>query len=71
MQMDDPPWERLGGAAKHLGMSRAKLLTTLGLWFIRWPGAKLPPRPTDEQIDAGMAALAAEEAKREARRAAS
>lgn len=69
-QIDDAPWERFGGAAEHLGVSRAALMATLVLWFVRWPGVKLPPRPTDEQIDAGMAALAAKAAARAAKAAA-
>lgn len=44
-QLDDEPWAAFGVAAAELGMSRAKLMSTLMLWFIRWPGAKLPPRP--------------------------
>lgn len=44
-QLDDEPWSLFGVAAADLGMSRAKLMSTLMLWFIRWPGVKLPQRP--------------------------
>jgi hypothetical protein len=44
-QIDDAPWERFGDIAKELGTSRAGLMRDLVLWFIRWPGAKLPQRP--------------------------
>ncbi len=43
-QLDDPPWHLVGLVADVLGMSRAALMRTLALWYIRWPGAKLPPR---------------------------
>lgn len=44
-QLDDEPWASFGAAAAAAGMSRAKLMATLMLWYIRWPGVKLPPRP--------------------------
>lgn len=64
-QIEDPPWERFGGSAEYLGMSRAALIRLLVLWWARWPGVKLPPRPTDEQIEAGLVALAAKAAARD------
>lgn len=50
-QMEDSPWKRLGEVADELGTSRAGLVTALALWFIRWPGAKLPPRPKAQPTD--------------------
>ena len=44
-QIEDAPWQRFGEVAEALGMSRAGLMKTLVLWYIRWPGVKLPPRP--------------------------
>lgn len=51
-QIDDDPWERFRVVADGLGMSRAALMRDLVLWFIRWPGAKLPKRPGPiEQVE--------------------
>lgn len=44
-QIEDGPWERFGQVAAELKTSRAALMKDLVLWFIRWPGAKLPKRP--------------------------
>ena len=44
-QISDDPWARFGEVADQLGTSRAALMRDLVLWFIRWPGAKLPKRP--------------------------
>lgn len=44
-QIPDDPWARFGQVAEQLGTSRAALMRDLVLWFIRWPGAKLPKRP--------------------------
>jgi hypothetical protein len=44
-QIADGPWVRFGEVATKLGTNRAALMRTLVLWFIRWPGVKLPPRP--------------------------
>ena len=67
-QIDDIPWFRFGAAAHSLGMSRSRLMKQLILWFIRWPGAKLPPRPTEDEYPAAEAAFKAAEAERERRR---
>jgi hypothetical protein len=51
-QIEDAPWARFGDVAKAVGMSRAALMRDLVLWFIRWPGAKLPKRPGPlEQVE--------------------
>lgn len=57
-QIDDRPWELLGLVAALLGNSRAGLLRDLALWFIRWPGAKLPKRPSEAEIAQLRGALA-------------
>lgn len=44
-QMDDAPWEKFGEDVKAIGKSRAGVMAELVLWWIRWPGAKLPKRP--------------------------
>jgi hypothetical protein len=66
-QLDDAPWFRFGAAAHRLGVSRASLMTTLMLWFIRWPGVKLPPRLAEDEFPAAEAAFRAAEAKRKRR----
>lgn len=50
-QIEDAPWERFGEVANELGVSRAALMKALVLWFIRWPGAKLPKRPAAPTTD--------------------
>lgn len=49
-QIDDAPWALFGLVATRLGMSRASLLRELALWFIRWPGAKLPKRLSEDDL---------------------
>lgn len=44
-QIDDGPWAAFGRACDEIGASRAGVMRDLVLWFIRWPGAKLPRRP--------------------------
>ena len=44
-QIPEEPWKRFGDACDELGQSRAAVMRDLVLWWIRWPGAKLPPRP--------------------------
>jgi hypothetical protein len=68
-QIEDEWWERFGGTAEHLGLSRAALLEQCALYMARKPGVTLPRRPTEEQIAAGMAALAAKAAARADREA--
>lgn len=45
-QIDDTTWGALGTAADELGISRSALLRDLAAWYVRRPGAKMPPRPT-------------------------
>lgn len=44
-QIDSEPWEEFGEHVQRLGLTRAGVMRDLVLWWIRWPGAKLPPRP--------------------------
>ena len=44
-QLDDAPWQKFGIDAAAIGKSRSKVMAELILWWIRWPGAKLPRRP--------------------------
>lgn len=62
-QLDDPPWHLVGLVASALGMSRAALMKALALWYIRWPGAKLPPR-----LDPGVLASLYDETQEHFRR---
>lgn len=62
-QIDDNPWALLGLVAALLGMSRSSLLKDLALWFIRWPGAKLPKRPSEGEMTRLRASLDAEESQ--------
>lgn len=57
-QIDDKPWALLGLAAEGLGISRSSLLRDLALWFIRWPGAKLPKRPGEDEVTRMRASIA-------------
>jgi hypothetical protein len=50
-QIDDPPWRLFGAAASLLGVSRAGLMKTLVLWFVRWPGIKLPTRFSEAELE--------------------
>lgn len=44
-QIDDAPWEKFSADVEAAGLSRAGVMRDLVLWWIRWPGAKLPKRP--------------------------
>lgn len=66
-QVDDIPWFRFGAAAHALGMSRSKLMKQLVLWFIRWPGVKLPPRLAEDEMPAAEVAFKAVEDERRRR----
>ena len=66
-QIDDVPWFRFGAAAHALGMSRASLMKQLVLWFIRWPGVKLPARLTEDEMSTAEVAFKAAEEERERR----
>jgi hypothetical protein len=43
-------WHTLGWLASHLGRDRSAVLRELARWWMRAPGAKLPERPTAEQV---------------------
>ena len=38
-------WDTFGEAAKKAGTDRGTLLREFVKWYIRLPGAKMPPRP--------------------------
>lgn len=38
-------WVRFGEAAERAGTDRGTLLRAFVRWFLREPGAELPPRP--------------------------
>lgn len=44
-QIGDAPWEKFGRDVEALGLTRAGVMRDLVLWWIRWPNAKIPPRP--------------------------
>lgn len=46
-QIPDGPWEKFGTDADAAGSTRAGVMRDLVLWWIRWPGAKLPKRPAE------------------------
>jgi hypothetical protein len=43
-------WHALGWLAGQLGRDRSVVLRDLARWWMRVPGAKLPERPTTEQV---------------------
>jgi hypothetical protein len=62
-QIEGPPWRLFRAAASLLGVSAAGLMKTLVLWFVRWPGAKLPPRPSEADMERRAAEMDAEESQ--------
>lgn len=44
-QIEDEPWIKFGEDAAAIGMTRSAVIRELVLWWIRWPGAKMPKRP--------------------------
>ena len=49
VRIDDETWEELGGAAAAAGTDRSAVLRELARWWLRRPGAKMPPRPAGSQ----------------------
>ncbi|WP_280333115.1 hypothetical protein [Nocardia wallacei] len=45
MRIEDDDWRDLGMATAGQGLDRAKVINALVRWYLRRPGAKLPPRP--------------------------
>ena len=44
-RMDETEWEEFGSDATFMGTDRSELTRQLVRWWMRKPGAKLPPRP--------------------------
>lgn len=44
-------WTRLGQAADAAGLTRAEVIRRLILWWLRQPGATVPPRPPGPDVD--------------------
>lgn len=44
-RMDEAEWDEFGSDAAMLGTDRSVVLRQLVAWWMRKPGAKLPPRP--------------------------
>lgn len=45
VRIDNETWEALGAAAQAEGTDRSAILRELARWWLRRPGAKMPPRP--------------------------
>jgi hypothetical protein len=45
VRIDDETWGQLGDAAAAADTDRSAILRQLAQWWLRRPGAKLPPRP--------------------------
>lgn len=51
VRFEDIDWADGDAATKEMGTSRGAILNQFLRWYLRRPGAKLPQRPTAEQID--------------------
>jgi hypothetical protein len=45
VRIDAETWDALDTAAKAAGKDRSAVLRELAQWWLRRPGAKMPPRP--------------------------
>lgn len=45
IRVDDADWRDLNAHATAAGTDRAKLINAFIRWYLRRPGARLPPRP--------------------------
>lgn len=52
IRISDEDWADLATAANTQDVDRAKVVNQLIRWYLRRPGAKLPARPSQEEIDA-------------------
>jgi len=50
VRIDDADWADLETVAEMHKTDRAKILNAYVQWHLRRPGAKLPARPTREQV---------------------
>lgn len=60
VRVDNADWADLDALAQLLGTDRAKVINAYVQYFLRRPGAKLPDRPTPEQVAAVVARREAE-----------
>lgn len=52
IRASDDTWEPFCEAAVTMGIERSALIRDFMAWYVHRPGAKLPTRPTQAQIDA-------------------
>ena len=45
VRMSDPDWDDLETEAKAMGLDNSKVINRLVRYWLRRPGAKMPPRP--------------------------
>lgn len=45
IRVSEAVWTRLGEAAARAGTDRSAVIRALLAWYLREPGASLPPRP--------------------------
>ena len=45
VKFDRAEWDEFGSDAEFMGTDRSAVLRQLAAWWMRKPGAKLPPRP--------------------------
>jgi hypothetical protein len=60
MRMGALKWGRFGIASLSVKSNRTEVMSQLVDWFLRVPGAELPERPTEEEIER-IAAMSQEE----------
>ena len=53
IRVPDTDWAELGEAAAAMGTDRSAVLRQLAAWWMRKPGAKMPPRPPAAARPAG------------------
>lgn len=66
VRFEHDDWADGDAAAKEMGSARGRILNEFLAWYLRRPGAKLPTRPTKEQMDAIVAARLLAEAQQAA-----
>lgn len=50
VRVDDADWADLDALAQSMGTDRAKVINAYVQWHLRRPGARLPARPTPQQV---------------------
>lgn len=61
VRVDDADWADLETVAEMHGTDRSKIVNAYVQWHLRRPGAKLPERPTREQVAEAIARRKASE----------